>query len=130
MPDAADERVTDSTATTPLAIGVVFIALMMHMLFAQLIDFPAELAAEPTAVVTDWTVLGTFRVHCSPAGWSPEELMLRFRDRAARCCTRGRKRQRNGLGHQRGAGNQADPEKQFPTLANHNCNIDGTGTKP
>ena len=68
LPDAVAERVIDSTATTPFPIVVVLIALTTHMLFAQLIDLPAELAAEPMAAVTDWTPLGGVKVHCSAAG--------------------------------------------------------------
>ena len=63
-----------------MGIEVEFIPLTMQTLFAQVIDFPALLAAGPRVAARDWTPFGGITVHCTAAGAAPEEVNVRFRE--------------------------------------------------
>jgi hypothetical protein len=66
------ETVILKLATAPFGIVLLFKPVKMHMYepepFAQLMDFPAELAAAPTvAVIAEAAAGGYDIVHCNPA---------------------------------------------------------------
>ena len=76
-------NVTETTATTPLAIAFLFVPLARQvtdpLLVLQLSDLPAAVSAGPAAMLRDRTSLvAKERVHCRPAGALVEEV---FSDR-------------------------------------------------
>jgi hypothetical protein len=81
---AEGDRLTLMTATTPFWIVFAFKPTRTHLwpdaVLAQAIDLPAAVAAVPATALMERISLDEYCVvHCSAAGWFPEEVRLNVR---------------------------------------------------